>query len=234
MPTDTSASSDALSVLRASSLSRVILQELERRILSGEYAPGAKLNEKALADRFGVSRGPVREAFQSLNARGLVEMVPNRGVFVQRVTRHEAVEIYDVRAGLFGTACRLLAERIDRATLAELRVLHARMDAASVKRDLDTYFPVNIEFHALLVRSAGNAVLAETYHGLVGRLHLYRARGLVHGGGFERSNVEHGRIIDALDARDPVGAFEAGYRHVQEGKKRILLAPDAAERADNG
>lgn len=78
---------DALALLRDSSLSRVILGELERIILSGELAPGQKLNEKALAERFGVSRGPVREAFQALHARGLVEMIPNRGVFVQEVGR---------------------------------------------------------------------------------------------------------------------------------------------------
>ena len=103
---------NALEVLRTSSMSRVVQGEIEKIILSGVYGPGEKLNEKALADRLGVSRGPVREAFQALNARGLVEMIPNRGVFVQQITRHDAVAIYDVRAGLFGTACRLLAERI--------------------------------------------------------------------------------------------------------------------------
>ena len=100
---------NALEVLRTSSMSRVVQGEIEKIILSGVYGPGEKLNEKALADRLGVSRGPVREAFQALNARGLVEMIPNRGVFVQQITRHDAVAIYDVRAGLFGTACRLLA-----------------------------------------------------------------------------------------------------------------------------
>lgn len=219
---------DALALLRDSSLSRVILGELERIILSGELAPGQKLNEKALAERFGVSRGPVREAFQALHARGLVEMIPNRGVFVQEVGREEALEIYDVRAGLFGTACRLLAARIDRVVLAELRLLHARMDAAASSRDLDAYFPANIDFHALIVRSAGNATLAQTYNNMVGRLHLTRARGLVHGGGFRHSNVEHGRIVDALEARDPVAAFEAGFDHVQQSKRRTILPAGSA------
>lgn len=212
-----------VALLRASSLSRVIERDLERMILGGEVAPGERLNEKALADRFGTSRGPVREACQALGARGLVEMIPNRGVFVQRITRHDAIEIYEVRAGLFGTACRLLAERIDRATLSELRVLHARMDAIAERRDLEAYYPVNIEFHTLIVSGAGNATLAETYERLVGRLHLFRARGLVHGGGFEKSNIEHGRIMAALDARDPRAAFEAGYDHVQQGKARTVL-----------
>jgi DNA-binding GntR family transcriptional regulator len=228
MPDTDPSASGAVALLRASSLSREIERDLERMILGGEVAPGERLNEKALADRFGTSRGPVREACQALGARGLVEMIPNRGVFVQRVTRHDAIEIYEVRAGLFGTACRLLAERIDRATLSDLRSLHARMDAIAERRDLDAYYPVNIEFHTLIVSGAGNTTLAETYERMVSRLHLYRARGLVHGGGFERSNIEHGRIMAALEARDPSAAFEAGYDHVQQGKARTVLTPDTA------
>jgi DNA-binding GntR family transcriptional regulator len=216
----------ALELLRTSSLTQVVQGEIEKIILAGVFRPGEKLNEKALADRLGVSRGPVREAFQALHARGLVEMVPNRGVFVQRITRHDAVAIYDVRAGLFGTACRLLAERIDPALAADLRALLAQMDAAGVRRDLDAYYPLNIAFHTAIVRGAANPVLAETYTTLVSRLHLFRARGLVHGGGFESSNIEHRRIVDALDARDAVAAFEAGYAHVQAGKARIVTTAE--------
>jgi DNA-binding GntR family transcriptional regulator len=220
-----------LEVLRSASLSQAVFVEIERMILRGDFGPGDKLNEKALADRLGVSRGPVREAFQALHARGLVEMVPNRGVFVQRVTRHHAVEIYDVRAALFGGACRLLAERIDRATLAGLQALLAQMDAAGARRDIDAYYPLNLAFHGAIVKGSANATLAETYNGLVSRLHLFRARGLVHGGGFESSNVEHRAIVAALDARDPRAAFEAGYAHVQAGKARIVTtAADPAPR----
>lgn len=215
-----------LDLLRTSSLTQVVQAEIEKIILSGAFRPGEKLAEKTLADRLGVSRGPVREAFQALHARGLVEMVPNRGVFVQRITRHDAVAIYDVRAGLFGTACRLLAERIGTADLAELQALIAEMDAAAARRDLDAYYPINIAFHTAIVRGAANPVLAETYTAMVSRLHLFRARGLVHGGGFESSNIEHRRIVAALDARDPVAAAEAGFAHVQAGKCRIISTGD--------
>lgn len=220
------AGKQALDVLRSSTLARVVEGEIEAIILSGAFGPGAKLSEQALADRLGVSRGPVREAFQALHARGLVEMIPNRGVFVQRITRHDAVAIYDVRAGIFGTACRFLAERVTTAQMAELRSLLAQMDAAGARRDLDAYFPLNIAFHSAIVTGTGNAVMADTYFGLVSRLHLFRARGLVHGGGFESSNVEHEAIVAALDARDPRRAFEAGFAHVQAGKGRIVTSGD--------
>lgn len=217
---------DALSVLRASSLSQILSKELESIILNGSLAPGERLNEKALADRFGVSRGPVREAFRVLHAKGLVEMIPNRGVFVQRITKQDAIEIYDVRAGLFGTACRLLADRLTKPMLAELKTLLARMDEAAVKRDIDSYFPLNISFHSAIVTNAGNGTLAASYFTMVGRLHLFRARGLVHGGGFETSNTEHQAIVESIDSRDPQAAFEAGWAHVQNGKARIVLTGD--------
>ncbi|MBD3765630.1 MAG: FCD domain-containing protein [Rhodobacterales bacterium] len=217
---------EALNVLRSSSLAGVVRAEIEKIILSGDYGPGEKLNESAIADRLGVSRGPVREAFQALHARGLVDMVPNRGVFVQKVTRHDAVAIYDVRAGVFGTACRLLAERVTTAQIAELTALLAQMDVISGRRDLEAYYPVNIAFHSAIVNGSGNPVLAETYFGLVSRLHLFRARGLVPGGGFDSSNIEHRAIVAALDARDPRAAFEAGWAHVQAGKSRIVTPGD--------
>lgn len=218
---------EALDVLRSSSLSRVVQSEIEKVILSGAYGPGEKLNEKALADQLGVSRGPVREAFQALHARGLVEMIPNRGVFVQRITRHDAVAIYDVRAGIFGTACRLLADRLTTEQLTELDSFVAQMEVAGRRRDLDAYFPLNIAFHTAIVTGTENRVLSEAYFGLVSRLQLFRARGLVHGGGFESSNREHRAILAALDSRDPLAAFEAGYAHVQAGKARILASGDS-------
>ncbi len=219
---------DALDVLRNASLSQVVQGEIEKIILSGAFAPGEKLNEKVLADRLGVSRGPVRESFQALHARGLVEMIPNRGVFVQQITRHDAVAIYDVRAGLFGTACRLLAERITTAQIGALKSLVAQMDVAGSQRDLEAYFPLNIAFHSAIVTGTNNSVLADTYFGMVRRLHLFRARGLVHGGGFESSNIEHRVILDALDVRDPHAAFEAGFLHVQAGKARIVTSGDGS------
>lgn len=226
MRTTSDPAATELELLRSSSLSKVIYKEIKQIILSGALGPGDKLNEKALAERFGTSRGPVREALQALHAAGLVEMIPNRGAFIQKITKHEAVEIYDVRAGLFGTACRLLAERIDDETIAELRSLLAQMDAARAKKDFDTYYPLNIAFHTLIVKSCGNRTLARHYFNLVSLLGLFRARGLVHGGGLEKSNSEHKAIFEALDNRDPVAAFEAAYAHVQCGKARIALSGD--------
>jgi DNA-binding GntR family transcriptional regulator len=101
----------ALETLRSASLASVLAQELERMVISGDLKPGERINEQQLAQRFGVSRGPIREAVRSLEGAGLANGVTNRGVFVRRLSVSEVRELYDIRAALFGLAGRLMAER---------------------------------------------------------------------------------------------------------------------------
>lgn len=220
------ASSYDLDLLRSRSLTSVLQAEIEAIVLEGELAPGERLNENALAARFGVSRGPIREACRALAAKGLLVLKPNRGVFIREIDISEAAELYDVRAALFGTACRRLAERITPEQLKTLRGLLEQMDEAAAKRDIDAYYPLNLDFHARIVEAAGNRTLARSYRDCVEKLHLFRARGLVHGGGFDVSNREHRLIVEAMASGDGAKAFEAGYSHVQHGKERILATAD--------
>ena len=100
-----------IALVQSSSLPMLVQKELERMILAGDLAAGAKFNEAAIADRLGVSRGPVREAFRALEESGLVRLEKNRGVFVRQITIEEADEIYEVRAALDEWVGRRLAER---------------------------------------------------------------------------------------------------------------------------
>lgn len=211
-----------LEILKSQSLTSLLKGEIERLILDGGFAAGSRINENALAARFGVSRGPVREACRALAELGLVELIPNRGVFIRRIDRREAEELYDLRAGLFGLAARLLAQAVTDAQLDALQALHGRMDA--VAQSFDDYYPLNLQWHDLLLAFTGNERLIGAYQQVVKELHLFRARGLVQGGGLAVSNAEHREILDALCARDPLRAFEAAYRHVENGKRRMLAA----------
>jgi len=96
--------------LQNSSLTTVVQQEIERAILAGEYEPGSKLIEATLAEKMGVSRGPVREAFRMLEEAGLVRTEKNRGVFVRDIPIDEAIEIFDLRAAMDELVGRRLAE----------------------------------------------------------------------------------------------------------------------------
>jgi DNA-binding GntR family transcriptional regulator len=214
-----------LEILKSQSLTTLLKAEIERMILDGSFAAGERINENALATRFGVSRGPVREACRALVELGFVELIPNRGVFIRKIERREAEELYDVRAGLTGLAARLLAKVATDSQLDVLELLLDRMDASALS--LDDYYPLNLEFHDRLVEFTGNDRLVAAYRQLVKELHLFRARGLLQGGGLAVSNAEHRDIIAAVRARDPVRAFEAAYHHVECGKTRMVTALEA-------
>lgn len=218
-----------LELLRTSSLTGVLERELELLILTGELKPGERLNEIKLSTRFGVSRGPLREATRSLAARGLVDMVRNRGVFVRAIPVEEALEIYDLRAAIFGLAGRLLVERLTDDILGRLNGFLARMDEIAVRRDFDEYYPVNLAFHDFLITMTGSASLKTEYHALVNKLHLCRAKSLVQAGGLSVSNREHREMVDALASGDPLRAQEAFFRHVERSKRRfeVTVAEDS-------
>jgi phosphonate utilization transcriptional regulator len=232
----------AFKIRRTESLASLVRKELERMIVSGELKSGDRLNEIALAERLGVSRGPIREACRGLEQSGLVEVVVNRGTFVRQISLAQALEIYDVRCALFGMAGRLLAACVTPEQLAHLTQLVDAMDAA--KDNIDAYYPLNVEYHVSLVSFCGNAALLATYRNLAKELHLFRRRGLVSEGSMRVSNGEHRAILEAIAARDGARAEALMEHHVLAGRSRLLnvlakdktntppeAAPDAGRRA---
>jgi DNA-binding GntR family transcriptional regulator len=195
--------------------------QLEHLILEGELRPGERLHEIQLSTRFGISRGRLREATRSLQARGLVEVIPNRGVFVRFFSSDEALEIYDVRAAIFGLAGRLLTDLVNDAMLVEMNVFLDQMDTAAGSGDFDEYYRHNLAFHDFLIKGTGNATLAEEYNTLVNKLHLCRARSLVMAGGLAVSNHEHREMVEAVASGDRERANSAFFRHVERSKTRF-------------
>lgn len=228
MNADSSFVSD-LAVVKSVSLTSVLEKELERLILVGELEPGARVNEIQLSNRFGTSRGPIREATRSLEAKGLVEVIRNRGVFVRRLTIKEAIEIYDVRSALFGQAGRLLAERMTDELLTTLTGFVKRMETPAESGNFEGYYSLNLGFHNFIVTSVGNKMLAVEYQRFVNKLHLFRARSLVQGGGLAVSNREHREMVDALASGDSERAFAAHWRHVDNAKRRLIASLGLAE-----
>lgn len=211
-----------LALVRQISLTRLVGEALEKMILAGELPPGGKLNEAALAERLGVSRGPLREAFRTLEESGLIRQEKNRGAYVREIDLAEAADIYDVRAGLDATAGRLLASRIDNGQLAALREFAEGMQRAAAGNDVDAFHALNLAFHDRIVEMTGNAPLIDVYRRLVKQLTLFRRRNLLAPRAIPHFADEHSAIVDRLAAGDGPGTAEALYAHAQGGRERML------------
>jgi DNA-binding GntR family transcriptional regulator len=203
-----------------------VYEVLRDEILSGHLGPGAELSEVALAERLGVSRGPIREALSLLCAQRLVTMQPRRGAYVSVLTRQEFLEAYQVREALEALAARLASARLQDDDIVALEALHEEMRRAVRDRAVQRFFDANQRFHLSLVALSGNGRLIEMHDQLVQRMGRYMARSLSLRGNLERSLAEHEEIIDALRARDATRAVAAVSLHIQVPQTSMAQIPD--------
>jgi DNA-binding GntR family transcriptional regulator len=205
-----------------------IAESLKQLIYEGEFAPGERLNEAALALRMGTSRGPIREAVRVLAGWGLVTPVPNRGVFVRKLSVREMLEVYDLRALVFGFAAERAAERVTEADRKELDKLLRAMDKASAREDGSKYYELNLAFHAHILAMSGNARACQAYDDYVKELHLFRRRYFNGPGNMRASNEQHRALFEAISTGDGTLARAVAERHVTEGRQRLMRTLDDA------
>ncbi|HSN19564.1 MAG TPA: FCD domain-containing protein [Usitatibacter sp.] len=203
-----------------------IVEELKHLIESGQVKPGERLNEATLAEVMGTSRGPIREAIRVLTGMGLVTPVPNRGVFVRRITVAEMMEIYEMRALIFGFAVERAAELLTPARRRILATLLDQMEAAAKAGRGGRYYELNLRFHAALVEFANNRRAARVYAECVNELHLFRRPPFNYAAKMQRSNVEHRAIFDAVVAGRGGEARHLAEEHVRSGRQRLLESLD--------
>ena len=223
------AATTPIDLLQQNSLAMRVQRELERRILGGELKPGSKLNEADLSGALGVSRGPVREAFRALDQSGLVRTEKNRGVFVRQVSLEEANEIYEVRAALEGLIGRLAARRIRPVQVEKVRAVVKKMHSVGRRGgqpgDAAAYYPLNVEFHELLVEATGNRALQANYRRIVNELDLYRRETISRSAeNIPLSTREHEAIVNAVAKADGKLAERLLVEHVLESRERLHRA----------
>lgn len=156
------------------SVAEIIRQTLEDEIASGLIVPGSRLEELALADRFCVSRTPVREALRMLSASGLVELKRGKGAVVATLGVDRLLELFEVMSELEGVCGRLAARRLTNETHAELLPQHRRCGVAATAQDAEKYDQENAAFHSLIYAAACNRYLADEIYQLRRRLQPYR------------------------------------------------------------
>lgn len=206
------------------SLTAHVQASIERMIVSGELKGGDRVNEIILSEKFGTSRGPLREACRALTQEGLLVAIPNRGVFVRELVLREALEVYDIRAALYDLIGTLVAERANATDIETLHAMLDEMDGYAKAKDIERYYPANLRFHSTLLEIANNERLKRMYRSLIKELHLFRRKGLIQLGSMSISNEEHRQIVNAIESRDPVAAGSALRSHVLAAKQRLIAA----------
>lgn len=213
-----------------------VVARLRLRIVEGQIAPGAKLNERELSALLQVSRTPLREAIKMLAAEGLVELLPNRGAVAAQLDRQDVIDAFEVIAELEGLSGELAAQRIGAPELAEIRALHYEMLAAFTRRDLPAYYRLNARIHERINAAARNPVLAQTYRTVNARLQALRFRSNLDERKWERAVHEHEAMVERLAARDAPGLRALLVRHLDHKRDAVLDlmhdgAPTAAAKA---
>ena len=208
-----------------------IVESLRRAILLGELPAGLRLEEPALAQKFGVSRIPVREALVRLEHEGLVRLEPRRGASIVGFGEDDAHDVYELRRFVESTAARRVAARADAAAIARLRALTDQMDAAIRRGEPQAMVDPDVEFHRGLVDGAGSRQLSAAWGRLAGLIAAILGvtdttfrdmPGAVRG---------HEAIVDALARRDGEGAALEIHRHLENGE-RVMREAMRVARSD--
>jgi len=185
-----------------------------------------RLDERQLAQDFGISRTPVREAMAQLEREGFVRSVPRRGVYVVRKTKREVIELIQAWAALESMAARLITESASDQDIAELRRMFATFEGDKLHAKLDEYSEVNIAFHQALIELSGNQALIRLAANLFTHMRMIRGATIGEDDRVDRSIRDHMNIIQALEARDTERAEDLVRQHA------LGLAEHVAKHAD--
>lgn len=207
-----------------------VLAELRRTIIAGELLPGQPLRQDALAERFGVSRVPLREAFKILEGEGQVVYEPHRGYKVARLSLDDLVEVYRIRELLEGEAVRLAVQRAGSGVLEAMRTEARAVEDHSASGDLLQMTAANRRFHFVLIAASGSPRLERLIQMLWDATDTYRF--VYYGAENNRRLVEaeHNLIMQAFEARDAeqlIARLDEHRWHAVEGLRRFLKPDDA-------
>lgn len=183
-------------------------------VLEGQLMPGERLNEVVLAERLGISRGPLREAIQRLASEGLLSVVPHKGSYVRTLSAAELRDLYELRIAIETYAVRLAVRRATPPDLEELsKTLEQARLALGVSDDVP--YPAGIDVHLQLVSLAGNQALLQAMRETETKVHLARARSARDPDRAREAHREHELIVNYILAGDAEGATHLLEQHLQ-------------------
>lgn len=224
---------------KSKTLSQTVADRLAEEIIRRQLVPGTRLDEQSLAERFGVSRTPVRDALRQLAATRLVDQRPRRGFCVAQVNRGELDDLFEAAGEVESLCARLCAMRAGPAERKRIEIVHQSTSTAATTGDATTYAALNEQLHQLIYSGARNRTLEEVALNLRQRLAPFRARIFFSTANrMQGSHLEHAAIVEAILARDPDAAAHAMQEHAAHAAMNVLAhmprdapeSPSAVER----
>ena len=200
-----------------------VVEHLRSFITEGVLSAGQKLNERELCDTLGISRTPLREALKVLAMEGLIEINPNRGASVARMSEQEIRETFELMSGIEAFAGQLACERITEQELDEIKALHNAMVVSKNQNDLPGYYHRNRSIHDLINLAARNSALRQVYLSLNRRIHSLRYLSNQQAPKWDRALHDHEDMIVALQERDGKRLSEILRHHLLEKRNAIML-----------
>ncbi len=198
---------------------RALYQEvaelLRQRIFKRELEPGSWIDEMKMAEEFGISRTPLREALKVLAAEGLITMKVRRGAYVTEVSDKDLSDVYHLLSLLESDAAGVVAETATDEQLADLQAIHKQLEAATANRD--KFFAINERFHMRLLEIAGNRWRDQMVMDLRKVMKLNRHNSLLKSGRVKESMLEHRAIMEAIARRDARAARKKMQEHFGNG-----------------
>ena len=198
-----------------------VAERLRQRIFAHELPPGTWIDEQKLAEQYGISRTPLREALKVLAAEGLVILKPRRGCYVTEISQRDLDEIFPLIALLEGHCAGEAVKKMTPAELERLRAVHARLESSAREQRIAAFFEANQEFHQGLQEIAGNRWLMQLVQDLRKVLNLSRRHSLSREGRLAQSLAEHRAILAAIEAGDAPAAAAHMQAHLLSGREAL-------------
>jgi len=205
-----------------------ILETIRDAIMTGALKPGEKVAEPDLAERFGISRTPIREAFRQLESEGYLTVIPRKGAVVTSFSPRDVEEFYTIKSILEGYAARRACEKLSAKEIEKLRSINERLRHLAEEGDVKHFFRVHNDFHDLFLRAADNEKLYVLVSNLVRKFERLRYASLSLPGRMKISVQEHDKIIDAFVKRDADRAETLVRKNAEYGGKVLMQETDGA------
>ncbi|MBL4766796.1 MAG: GntR family transcriptional regulator [Rhodobacteraceae bacterium] len=210
------------STIERRSLHHELVERIRPLIVESHLVPGSKVPEKALCERFKVSRTPLREALKVLAAEGLVRLEPNRSAWVTTVTIEEVNEVFPVLTALEALSGELACALITDTEIQDVRRLHENMLESYKKRDLAAYFDINQQIHRAILLAARNTTLTNSCQALSARMQRARYIANMSEERWAQAVDEHEKIINMLEARDGKRLSAVLVEHMRNKQTSVL------------